>query len=125
METTFMKKAALLISILGFAPLLWAHHNAPDEMQDFIEDQLIEVDSPHLLSSDDDPSLLETDVATMDDLDYVIVASGLDDTDVTAALEDILMQLDNENELCDDAFTIDMEVDGTYTLTVYVDFCAE
>lgn len=118
-----MRNTALMILILIFAPVIWAHHLAPEEMQDYIEDQLIEVDSPHLLSSEDDPSLLDTDITTMEDVDYVVVSSGLDDEDVTESVDDILQMLDNGNQVCDDSFTIDMDADGTYTLTVYVDYC--
>lgn len=118
-----MRNAALMVLILVFAPVIWAHHMAPVDMQDFIEDQLIEVDSLHLESSDEDPSLLDTVTTTLDDVDYVVVASGLDDDAVIEAVDDILQMLDDANEVCDDSFTIDMETDGTYTLTVYVDYC--
>ena len=118
-----MKRVTLICSILAFAPVIWAHHMAPEDMQDLIEDQLIEVDSAHLLSSDDDPALLETEITTMEDVDYVVVASGLDAEDVTESVEDTLEMLDDGNQVCDDSFTIDMDADGTYTLTVYIDFC--
>ena len=118
-----MRNAALMVLILVFAPVIWAHHMAPDTMQDFIEDQLVEVDSLHLESSDTDPSLLDTVTTTVDDVDYVVVASGLDDDAVLEAVDDILQMLDDANEVCDDAFVIDLESDGTYTLTISVDYC--
>ena len=117
-----MRNAALMVLILVFAPVIWAHHMAPVDMQDFIEDQLIEVDSLHLESSDEDPSLLDTVTTTLDDLDYAVVAYGLDDDAVIEAVDDILQMLDDGNQVLDDSFTIEQEADGTYTLTITVDF---
>jgi hypothetical protein len=120
-----MKKTTLstFILALAFSPLGWTHHYAPDEMQDFIEDQLMLVDSPHLLSSEDDPSLLDETVASVDDLDYVVVSTEMEATDVVVAIDDILLELDRQNEVCDYSSTIDFDEDDTYTLTLYVDFC--
>ena len=120
-----MKKTVLVTFclVLAFSPLVWAHHLSPEEMQDFIEDQLLLVESPHLLSSEDDPSLLDETMTSLEDLDYVVVASGLEATDVLIVLDDILLELERQNEVCDYSFTIDLEDDATYTLTVYVDFC--
>lgn len=117
-----------LISILfALAPAtLLAHHMAPEEIQDFIAEQLIEVDSPHLLSSDDDPSLLDIMSDGIDDIDYVAVIEDLSANEVTEVLEDILEQLSNENEVCDVKYIIEYDTDTqTFTLTVYVDYCNE
>jgi hypothetical protein len=112
---------------LTFAPLcLLAHHNAPEELQDFITEQLIDADSPHLLTSDDDPSLLDTDVARMEDLDYVVVTDGLSADETTDALEEILEQLATENDVCDVNYLIDFDTASlTFSLTVNVDFCSQ
>lgn len=119
--------ASLTAMFLAFTPItVLAHHMAPDEMQDFITDQLIEVDSPHLLSSDDDPSLLDEMVDGIEDLDYVVVAEGLSADEVTSTLEDILEQLAREAEVCDIKYVIDYDAESqTFTLTVYVDFCSQ
>lgn len=122
-KTLLLKKTALLIPILIFAPLIWAHHMAPEDMIDFIEDQLLAVDSPHLESSEDDPSLLDTAPYTMDDVDYVALGSGLEETDAVEVVEEIVPVLDDVDELCDDSFSIDMDGDNTYTVTIYLDFC--
>ena len=117
---------AFAASSLLVLTVAFAHHMAPDEMQDFITDQLVAVDSPHLLSSDEDPSLLDTMgvVEGMDDVDYIVIAEGLDADEVITALEAILLQLATENELCDVKYVIDyVAADGTFTLTVYADFC--
>ena len=52
-----------------------AHHMAPDELSDLIEERLIEADSPHLLSSDEDPSLAGSTPGM--DADYVMRARAL------------------------------------------------
>ena len=127
-----MNKSSTLISntlviLLAVAPLsLLAHHNAPDELQDFITEQLIDADSPHLLSSDDDPSLLDTEVAGMEDLDYVVVSDGLSADETTDALEEILEQLSTENDVCDVNYLVDYDpASQTFSLTVNVDFCSQ
>ena len=99
-----------------------SHHMAPDEVSAFIEDQLIAVESPHLLTSDDDPSLL-TLFPQLADVDYVAVVEQVDIVDVLAVVADILDQLSKENEVCDYAMIIDADDSGTYTVTVGVDFC--
>lgn len=115
---------ALFFSLTSSAVL--AHHMSPDEIQDFITEQLIEVDSPHLLSSDDDPSLLGMMNIDLDDIDYVVVIENLTATEVTEILEDIIEQLAVENEVCDVAYVIEYDVSTqTFTLTIYVDFCNE
>ena len=119
--------AFLFPLLLAFTPTtLLAHHMAPDEMQDFITEQLIEVDSAHLLSSDDDPSLLDMAVDGIEDLDYVVVSEGLSADEVTSTLESILEQLSRENEVCDVKYVIEYDAESqTFTLTVYVDFCSQ
>jgi hypothetical protein len=113
--------------LLTVAPLtLLAHHNAPEELQDFITEQLIDADSPHLLTSDDDPSLLDTEVVGMEDLDYVVVTDGLSADETTDALEEILEQLATENDVCDVNYQIDYDTDlQTFSLTVNIDFCSQ
>ena len=66
----------------------YAHHLAPEEMADFISDQLVSVESPHLLSTEDDPSLaaLYTSVSSLDDVDYVAVIEGDDISALLAAI---------------------------------------
>jgi hypothetical protein len=96
---------------------------APDEMKDFIEEQLLEVDAPHLDSDDDDPTLLDTAPASMDDADYVALGYGLEDTDAVEVVEEILLVLDNVNELCDIAFSLDKDADSSYAVSIYLDFC--
>jgi GTPase Era involved in 16S rRNA processing len=115
----------IITALVAFIPsVVSAHHNSPEEIQDFITDQLIEVDSPHLLSSDDDPSLLDVMVDGMEDVDYVVVIEDLTANEVTDVLEDILEQLSRENEVCDVAYVIDYDMETqTFTLTIYVDYC--
>jgi hypothetical protein len=116
----FITAAFLLFSINVFA-----HHMAPDEMSDFITDQLVSVDSPHLLSTEDDPSLaaLYTDVSSLEDVDYVAV---LVTDDIAAALdeiEEILLMLEDGNNVLDFEVLIEFDMNtGLYTLTLFVDF---
>jgi hypothetical protein len=117
--------SSLFAVLLTFTPMaLLAHHMAPEEMQDFITDQLIAVDSPHLLSSDEDPSLLDVMVDGIEDLDYVVVSDGLSASEVTNAYEIILEQLAVEDDICGVKYVSDYDlVTETFTLTVYADFC--
>ena len=119
--------SSLFAVLMTFTPLaLLAHHMAPSDMQEFITDQLEAVDSPHLLSSDDDPALLDVMVDGIEDLDYVVISDGLSANEVTTALEVILEQLSMENDICDVKYVIDYDAASqTFTLTVYVDFCTE
>jgi len=109
-------------SMVAFTSPAMSHHMAPDEVSTFIEDQLISVDSPHLLTSDEDPSLLAL-FPQMADVDYVAVVYEVDIVDVLAVVADILDQLSKENEVCDYAMIIDADDMGTYTVTVGVDYC--
>lgn len=117
----------IITALVTFIPaVVSAHHMAPEDIQDFITDQLIEVDSPHLLSSDDDPSLLDAMVDGMEDVDYVVVVENLTANEVTDVLEDILEQLARENDVCDVNYVIDYDmVTQTFTLTINVDYCTQ
>ena len=124
------KKTMVVLTITAFLSLITsvvsAHHMAPDDLEDFITDQLIVADSPHLLSSDDDPTLLDIMVEGMDDVDYVIVTDGLSANEVTTALEDILERLAREDDVCDVKYIIEYDATTqTFTLTVYIDYCSE
>jgi hypothetical protein len=118
---------SIIAGFFLFSPAtLLAHHMAPDELQDFITDQLTDVDSPHLLSSDDDPSLSETTVEGIDDIDYVVIVENLSGNEVTEVLEDVLDQLSSEIVVCDVKYVIDYDSNTmTFTLTVYVDYCSQ
>ena len=108
------------------ASVVSAHHMAPDDMEDFITEQLLTTDTPHLLSSDDDPSLLDIKVDEVDDVDYVIVTEGLTANEVTTALEDILEKLARADDVCDVEYVIDYDVTTqTFTLIIYIDYCSE
>ena len=120
-----MRAIPLAVSILVlaiFSLTTHAHHMAPEEVSTFIEDQLVLVDSPHLLTSDEDPSLL-TLFPQLADVDYVAVIYEVSLTDVMTVVEDILNQLAKENEVCDYAMILDADDLGTYTVTVGVDYC--
>jgi hypothetical protein len=101
---------------------LAAHHNAPDTLQDFIEDMLIAVDSPHLLTSEEDPSLLDL-FPSMTDVDYVLVATDLEATQILSTYNTILATLDAANSVCDSAMLVEQQDDGLYTLTIAIDYC--
>ena len=109
-------------ALFAVSGLVSAHHMAPDEVSTFIEDQLVAVDSPHLLTSDTDPSLL-TLFPSLADVDYVAVVYEVSIVDVMKVVEEILDQLAKENEVCDYAMLIDADDTGTYTVTVGVDYC--
>jgi hypothetical protein len=101
-----------------------AHHNAPDALQDFIEDMLVAVDSPHLLTSETDPSLLDlTLFPSMADVDYVLVAEDLEASQILATYNAILAALDAANSVCDSAMLVEQQDDGLYTLTIAIDYC--
>jgi len=117
-----MKKLAALLASLAFAGMVSAHHMAPEEVSTFIEDQLVSVESPHLLTSDEDPSLL-TLFPSLADVDYVVVAEQVSIVDVMTVVEEILDQLSKENQVCDYAMLLDADDSGTYTVTVGVDYC--
>jgi len=119
----------LIATIFAFSLSVpaWAHHNSPEEIYDFITDQLTLVDSPHLLSSEDDPSLLEVYTATtLEDVDQVLVLDDLSATELQAFLDAVLEQLATENEVCGTDYDIlyDMTTD-TFTLIIYVDYCTQ
>ena len=117
----------VVISLMAFIPtIVSAHHMAPDDLQDFITDQLEQADSPHLLSSDDDPSLLGVVVEGMDDIDYVIIVEGLTANEVTDVLEDVLEKLAREDDVCDVQYVIQYDTETlSFTLIVYVDYCSQ
>ena len=123
-----MKKivSSLVVSVfMLFGVCAYAHHLAPDAMTTFIDDQLIAVDSPHLLSTEDDPSLaaLYTSVSSLDDVDYVAVIEGDDISEILAAIEEILLMLEDGNLVLDFEVIIEFDMDtGLYTVTLYVDF---
>ena len=124
------KKNLVVLTIVAFLSLVTsvvsAHHMAPDDMEDYITDQLITADSPHLLSSDDDPSLLEVKIDGFDDIDYVIVTEGLSANEVTTALEDILEKLARADDVCDVEYVIDYDTTTqTFTLIIYIDYCSQ
>jgi hypothetical protein len=118
----FRSIVAALFAVAMSAPAL-AHHNSPEEVYDFITEQLVAVDSPHLLTSEEDPSLL-TLFPAMEDVDYVFVLYEVDLVDVIGLVTSILDTLGTENEVCDYAMILDADDLGTYTVTVGVDFCA-
>ena len=119
-----MFRAIVGCLFLFFCGPLAAHHNAPDALQDFIEDMLIAVDSPHLLTSETDPSLLDlTLFPSMTDVDYVLVAEDLEASQILATYNSILAALDAANSVCDSAMLVEQQDDGLYTLTVAVDYC--
>lgn len=102
-----------------------AHHNSPEEIYDFITEQLEIVESPHLLTSETDPSLLEvyTDT-TLEDVDLVIYVDGLTAEELQISLDAILEQLATENEVCGYDYDILYDMDSNlFTLIIYVDFC--
>ena len=111
-------------ALFAVSGLISAHHMAPDEVSTFIEDQLITVDSPHLLTSDTDPSLLDALVfPSLADVDYVAVVYEISAMDVVTVVEDIINQLSKEQEVCDYAMLIEADDNGTYTVWVGVDYC--
>ena len=125
-----MKKLtiALIATSLLVSGYAFAHHNAPEDLQDAITDILLSVDSPHATTSDEDPSLLDTTQDTLTllgltDVDYIAVIPDVSLVEVQALVDQILQEVSINNSVCDSAFTITMEDDGTYTLTVYVDYC--
>ena len=119
-----MNKATLLIPILAFTSTIWAHHPAPEEVTEFIEEQLIAVDSLHLLSDEDDPSSVSDIVSLdMEDVDVVATSAPLDDQEVTDAVDSILNELDQANTVCDVSYLITLDADGYYVVTVNVDYC--
>lgn len=102
-----------------------AHHLSPTDMIDFIEDQLISVDSPHLLSTEDDPSLVAVygGSSSLEDVDYVAVIIDSDISAILAEIEDILLMLEDGNDVEDFEVLIEFDMDtGLYTVTLYVDF---
>lgn len=117
-----------LLSVLFFSFFSFsatAHHMSPDNMVEFIEDQLISVDSPHLLSSETDPALLDTVElpSDMTDVDYLAVLQGDDIADILAEVEDIVLMLEDGNDVVDYTVVIEFDMDtGLYTVTLYVDF---
>jgi hypothetical protein len=123
--TDMLNKILMFVSAILFSAGVYAHHMAPDEMQDFITDQLTAVDSIHLLSTEDDPSLLDLIEIPSDmvDVDYLVVAEGDDISDLLDAIENILLVLQTDNEIVDYTVVIEFDMDtGTYTVTLYVDF---
>lgn len=115
----------LFVLLISMTFAVSAHHLAPDEMSDFITDQLTAVDSPHLLSTEDDPSLaaLYTDVSSLDDVDYVAVLVTDDISSALAEIEDILLMLEDGNEVLDFEVIIEFDMDtGLYTIPLNVDF---
>jgi len=117
---SFIASVFFIFSINAFA-----HHMAPDEMSDFITDQLTSVDSPHLLSTEDDPSLaaLYTDVSSLEDVDYVAVLVTDDIAGALDEIEDILLMLEDGNNVLDFEVLIEFDAStGLYTITLFVDF---
>lgn len=115
---------SLLLFVFVSMPV-YSHHLSPDSMIDFIEDQLISVDSPHLLSTETDPSLLDLVELPSDivDVDYVAVLEGDDIAAILAEIEDILLMLEDGNDVADYTVIIEFDMDtGTYTVTLFVDF---
>ena len=111
-------------ALFAVSSLVSAHHMAPDEVSTFIEDQLVAVDSPHLLTSDTDPSLLDALVfPSLEDVDYIAVVYEISAMDVVTVVEDIINQLSKEQEVCDYAMLIEADDSGTYTVWVGVDYC--
>lgn len=105
-----------------FAGVTYAHHMAPNEMTDFITSQLEDVDSPHLLSSEDDPSLLDITIPGMDEVDYVIVVTDLTIEEALELIEDTQYLLSTDTTVEDFSWLISPEDDGEYTLTFYINY---
>lgn len=128
-EIMLSKVLSFLVSMMFVVGVAVAHHNAPEDLQDAITDILLSVDSPHATTSEDDPSLLDgITVDTLvflglEDVDYIAVIPDISLVEVQALVDQILQDAAINNSVCDSAFTITMEDDGTYTLTVYVDYC--
>ena len=121
-----MFRILLVSGFLFLGAPLWAHHNAPDALQDFIEDVLVAVDSPHLLTSEEDPSLLDlTLFPSMTDVDYVLIAPDLQASQILSTYNTILATLDAANTVCDSAMLVEQQDDGLYTLTVAIDYCED
>jgi hypothetical protein len=120
--TKMIGMAAFLFAFAMSAPVL-AHHNSPEEIYDFISEQLVETDSPHLTTSEEDPSLL-TLFPSMEDVDDVFILYEVDLVDVIDLVTSVLDALGAENEVCDYAMVIEADDRGTYTVTVGIDFCA-
>lgn len=118
-------RSFIAASMVLFAFSAWSHHLAPEDMQDFITDQLTAVDSLHLLSTEDDPSLLDLVELPSDmvDVDYVAVITDADIAAILAEVEDILLMLEDGNDVADYTVLIEFDMDtGLYTVTLYVDF---
>jgi hypothetical protein len=119
----FFRYVIIALILLAYVPQAFGHHNAPEDMQDFITEQLIEADSPHLYSTDDDPSLSGVVPSGMQDVDYVVIADQLAAEEVMGTVEDIVVRLDSENAVCDQSVIINLDDDGTYSAAISVDYC--
>ena len=119
-----MKYLTMLFSMF-FALSVYGHHMAPEDMQDQIEETLLDVGSPHLLSDDTDPSLVDlVDIPTgMTEVDYVATIEGDNISELLDAVDEILQMLEDGNDVADFEVAITFDPDtGIYTVTLYVDF---
>lgn len=122
-----MKRFIIFVAsfLLLASTSVFAHHNSPEEIYDFITEQLEIVESPHLQTSDTDPSLLEVYTDTiLEDVDLVVYVDGLTAEELQVSLDAILEQLATENEVCGYDYDILYDMDSNlFTLIIYVDFC--
>jgi hypothetical protein len=124
------KKTLVVLTITAFLSLVTslvsAQRMAPDDIEDFITDQLQTTNTSDLLSSDEDPSLLDIEIEEVENVDYVVVAEGLSANEVTTVLQDILERLTHADDVCDVEYVIDYDsANQAFTLIIYIDYCSQ